>query len=227
MRFFPFAFTGAIPTADFYYNVNDYESYITGSTTWYNIGKTRGSNTNLSVSSSWYATDSTGSYIAAPAGTDIKFNGGLNNLSTVSTYIYEIDLNASVNGERFLGRDGITSNRYWCGVDSGFFSATESFSTYLSTLAVNSTMQNQFFYLAIKNLYTGAGYGTTTYLTSLDNFTAEYSVNFSPGAGVAFAFDYLDFIITGMGKVRTIAGYNGQLLSTTQLQEYPLRGPFV
>jgi hypothetical protein len=88
-------------------------------------------------------------------------------------------------------------------------------------------MKNEYFYIAIVNSYTGPGYGSTDYFTSLDNFTTQYNVLFSPGSGIAFALDYLDFIITGMGKLKTIGAYVGRALTSQQMRVYAQDGPFV
>lgn len=229
MKFFPFAFTGTTNTADLYYDVDNLESYSPGSTTWYNIGKTdtKVSYTNLNVSSSWYATDSTGSYIAAPAGVDIKFNGGINNVPVLKNIIYEIDLNTSVNGERFLGRDDGVLNQYWCGILSDKFARFNPTGASVSTLSVSPTMQNEFFYVSIKcTPLGGAGKGDTVYSTSLDGFQTDYIPNNPSVNGIAFALDYLDFIITGMGKLRTIAVFYNRNLTAAQLVEYTQNGPF-
>lgn len=229
MKFFPFAFTGTTMTADLYYDVDNIESYTSGSTTWYNIGKTdtKVSYTNLNVSSSWYATDSTGSYIAAPAGVDIKFNGGISNVPVLKNIIYEIDLNTSVNGERFLGRDGITINRYWCAINSDKYARFRTTGYSMSTLSVSPTMQNGFFYVSIKcTPLGGAGSGDTVYSTSLDGFQTDYIPNDPSANGIATFLDYLDFIITGMGKLRTIAVFYNRNLTAAQLLDYTQNGPY-
>lgn len=228
MRFTPFAFMGGQAAADLYYDVNNPESYQSGSTTWYNIGTKKNTwPTNLTISSSWYQTDSTGSFIKPPTSTQIDFSTEPTNLPTVSTYIYQIQLNVGVANQRLMGHD-LTGTVYACAMDASappFFGARVNFSTYISTLAVTLTMENQFFYLAVINDYTGGGYGNTTYRTSLDNFVTAYPVSFSPGQGVAFAFDRLQYIIKGLGKLKTIGAYYGRILSAAELQQYALTGP--
>ena len=230
MRFAPFAFIGGQEiTAQLYFDVDNYDSYVSGSTTWYNIGTIKSNaNSNLIVNSSWYKTDATGSYIEPPSNTYLSFNGTLTNQPRVTTYIYEIDVATSYDGQKFIGRD-TSPNQYWCLMAGGFFAAGQGGTfpaTWYSTLAVSSTMQNNYFHVAVQNNFTGAGRGTTTYFTSLDNFTTGYSVNFDPNRGVAFALDNLEFISSGIGKIKSIGGYY-KLLTTSQMQTYSQTGPYV
>ena len=226
MRFSPFAFVApANITANLYFDIDNQASYVSGSTSWNNIGVTGYQNPvyGLLVSSSWYNVDTTGSYIQVPNNTNLAFPGVLGNQPTTTTYIYEVDLSSDF---RLLGRDNLAQN-YWCNVNSGYFGTygvSGGFSQ--STLALTSQMQNQFFYLSVLNIPSFAQYGQVFYSTSLDNFNTFYSVAFGPTEIFSVALDNLVWLATGIGKVRSIAGYYKQL-STAELQDYVLKGPVI
>jgi hypothetical protein len=225
MRFSPFAFVApANITANLYFDVDNQASYVSGSTSWNNIGVTGYQNPSygLLVSSSWYNVDTTGSYIQVPNNTNLAFPDVLGGQPTTTTYIYEVDLSPSF---RLMGRDNLAQD-YWCNVNSGFFGAQKSFYSYQSTLALTPQMQNQFFYLSVLNKPNPAFYGDVFYSTSLDNFNTVYQVNFGPTEYFSVAFEQLVWLATGIGKVKSIAGYFKEL-STAELQNYVLKGPVI
>jgi hypothetical protein len=225
MRFAPFGFVAPVNiTANLYFDIDNQSSYVSGSTTWNNIGNTGYQNPSygLLVSSSWYNVDSTGSYIEVPSDTNLAFPGVLASLPTTTTYIYEVDLSPSF---RLLGRDNLGQN-YWCDVNSGYFGARAGIYSYQSTLALTPQMQNEFFYLSVLNKPNPAQYGDVFYSTSLDNFTTTYQVAFGPSDYFSEALEQLVWLATGIGKVRSIAGYFRQL-SQTDLQNYVLKGPVI
>jgi hypothetical protein len=230
MRFAPFAFEGPSSyTAQGYWDVNNALSWPGSGSLWYNIGKNKGLvGSNISISSSWFSSDSTGSFyqitgsqsltLAAGLTTDI-FNG------TQQTMIYKTKLDSSLSSTRFYGRND-NPNLYWTAISGTFFAGYESPSYYNSALTASATMQNQYFYLVVQNNYSGTGYGTTQFLTSLDNFNIPYTANYSTGHGIAYALSAVNFLGYGIGKIQTMASYNS-VLSTTQLQNYVLNGPIV
>jgi len=248
MRFTPTAFIGSEGiTAASYWDADNPASWPGSGNTWYNLGVAAlkgypANELNLAVTSSLFkGTTTSGSYYEITGSQQLYFSGGGSQFAfdtngRVQTVIYRVDLWDQVaSGIRFYGRnDG--SNLFWSMINStgpsaSYFAATNDGATggYPSDLNATisgSILAGQFNYIVIQNNFTGGGYGSTVYLTSLDNFATPYPVNFSPGEGLAYGLDYISFMGWGTGKLKSIAAYN-KILTQGELIRYTEIGPYI
>lgn len=248
MRFTPSAFIGSQGiTAASYWDADNPASWPGSGNTWYNLGLAGqkgypATDVNLAVTQSLFKSDATsGSYYEITSSQALYFSGGGSSYAfdtngTIQTMIYRVDLWDQVaSGIRFYGRND-NPNNYWTmiastGVSSSYFSATDlggtaGYPSNLNATISGSILAGQFNYIVIQNNFTGGGYGSTVYLTSLDNFATAYPCNFSPGKGIAYALDYLTFVGWGTGKIKSIAAYNS-ILNQSQLIQYTQIGPYI
>ena len=250
MRFTPSAFVGSQGiTAASYWDADNPASWPGSGNTWYNLGLAGqkgypATDVNLAVTSSLFKSSPTsGSYYEITSSQALYFSGGGSSYAfdsgafpVIQTMIYRVDLWDQVaSGIRFYGRND-NPNDYWTmiastGVSASYFAATNNggtggYPSNLNATVSGSILAGQFNYIVVQNDWRGGGYGSTVYLTSLDNFTTPYPVNFSPGNGIAFALDYLTFVGWGTGKIKSIAGYN-RILNQDELIQYTQIGPYI